>query len=143
MNFRRPDRQHKRVRANVDLTPLIDVVFQLLIFFMLSATFVVQSRIEVNVPEAESTAKLEPRSVAVTLTHDEAGGRVFLGPDEVADMEELGRRLETRLKQEPDLAVVIRADGHVETQRLINVLDIASRLGLDAPPGIAVRPPSE
>jgi len=140
MNFRRTGREQKRVRANVDLTPLIDVVFQLLIFFMLSATFVVQSRIEVNVPEAESTAALEPRSLAVTLTYDEAGGQVFLGPDEVANMDDLARQLENKLAAEPGLAVVIRADGRVETQKLVHVLDIASRLGLEKPPGIAVRP---
>ena len=71
MKFRQKEK--RKVRANVDLTPLIDVVFQLLIFFMLSATFVVQSSIQIEMPEAEGTTTLEQKDISITLTYGEGG----------------------------------------------------------------------
>ncbi len=67
MKFRR-DRK-RRINPNLDMTPLIDVVFQLLIFFMLSATFVVQSSIQIEMPEAEGAAQLDQKDLSVTLAY--------------------------------------------------------------------------
>ena len=59
MRFRKQERDRRRILAEVDLTPLIDVVFQLLIFFMLTATFVVQSSIQIEVPEADTESVMD------------------------------------------------------------------------------------
>lgn len=71
MKFR--NEKKRKVTPNVDLTPLIDVVFQLLIFFMLSATFVVQSSIEVSIPTAEGATQLEHKDLSITLAQGPGG----------------------------------------------------------------------
>ena len=72
MQFRDKSKSH-RVTSTLDLTPLIDVVFQLLIFFMLTSTFVVQSSIQIEMPEAKGTSILEQKDISITLAHGEGG----------------------------------------------------------------------
>jgi biopolymer transport protein ExbD len=64
MQFRRP----RRDDARIDITPLVDMVFLLLIFFMLSTTFIVAPGIKVNLPE--SSAEKVPQEVQVVITED-------------------------------------------------------------------------
>ena len=73
MNFKDPAKDKHRIRASLDITPLVDVVFNLIIFFMLSSTFVVQSSIQIQTPEAEGTRQLEAKDISVTLQFGEGG----------------------------------------------------------------------
>src|SRR5210317_1383281 len=69
----------------VNLTPLIDVVFLLLIFFMVSTTFEQQSRIQIELPEATaSPEELEEESIEIII---DAGGRYFIGEEQVVNTE--------------------------------------------------------
>lgn len=116
------------------MTPLIDVVFQLLIFFMLSSTFVVQSAIPVELPEKSGgdPVPLEVRDIVVSIQADGGGadglGTIFLEETPVdleqlaATLKELGQRPEYRNAQRQAL-VLIRADGRVSTQRIIDVME--------------------
>ena len=67
MKFKRNDK--RKVRAAVELTPLIDVVFLLLIFFMLSSTFVVQTSIPIEIPESVGAEQFEQKDLSITLAY--------------------------------------------------------------------------
>lgn len=143
MRFRKPEQGRRRIRAEVDLTPLIDVVFLLLIFFMLTATFVVQSSIQVEVPEADTESVMDQKNISVTLVYGKDGpdgaGKIYLDNDEIRNFDDLGTRLSVAAEDNPTAMVVIRADARVDVQRLVSVLEVVSGLGLEDRIGIAVR----
>ncbi len=145
MNFRVENKKNK-IRANLDLTPLIDVVFQLLIFFMLSSTFVVQSSIQIEVPEAKGAAALEHKDISVTLAYGLNGpgnkGRIYIDSIEVASMAELTQVLAERRAEKPDITLLIRADASVTTGRLVEVVGIATSVGIERF-SIGAQPPTE
>jgi biopolymer transport protein ExbD len=144
MRFREKDK--RKVRANVDLTPLIDVVFQLLIFFMLSSTFVVQSSIQIEMPKAQGAVALEQKDIAITLAHGEGGpggkGLIYVDDVEVDSLRDLSLILAEHREKRPDTMVLIRPDARVETARLVEVLGIANSVGIERY-GIAAQPPRE
>lgn len=144
MKFR--DEVKRRVSPNPDLTPLIDVVFQLLIFFMLSATFVVQSSIQIEMPEAQGAAQLEQKDLSITLAYGEGGpdgkGKVYVDALEVSSMEELSRILSERVAAQPGIMVLVNSDARTDTGRLIEVLGIANSVGISRF-GIGARLPVE
>ncbi|MBP8129800.1 MAG: biopolymer transporter ExbD [Candidatus Hydrogenedentes bacterium] len=144
-----------RVSAQLDLTPLIDCVFQLILFFMLSSTFVVQTSIQVELPEAEGARELENKDISITLAYpgyDETGklrtegieglGRVYVNETEIYGWPELTAVLGELHTGQPDALVLIRPDAQVPTARLVKVLGIANSVGI-ARYGIAARPPEE
>ena len=131
MRFRH--RTRKRVVANFDMTPLIDVVFQLIIFFMLSSTFVIQSAVPVNLPEKADgdPLPLETRDLVVSIQADGGGedglGTIYLEETPIAKDQLTATLLELRQRPEyqaqRDPLVLIRADGKVPTQRIIDVME--------------------
>lgn len=131
MKFR--EKRERKVKADVNLTPLIDVVFQLLIFFMLSATFVVQSSIQIEMPTAEGAVELEQKDLSVTLVYDENGGEGSIYVDNVlvGSYEELSSILAEKKVESPAIMVLIRTDERRRSGDLITVLGIASSVGLD------------
>ena len=132
MKFPRNDK--RKVRASVELTPLIDVVFQLLIFFMLSSTFVVQTSIPIEVPQSEGAARFEHKELSITLEYGEGGpdggGRVHINDIEVASWEELTNALSEFKRNQPEAPVLIRPDRRVETGRTIQVLGLVTSVGI-------------
>ena len=144
MKFRR-DRK-RRINPNLDMTPLIDVVFQLLIFFMLSSTFVVQSSIQIEMPEAQGAAQLDQKDLSVTLAYGTGGpegkGKIYVDSEEVPTMEELTRILAQEVLERPDLLLLIRTDTRTETGRLVEVLGIANSVGIKKN-AIAAQPPDD
>lgn len=146
MNFRGIERSRRGVRAAVDLTPLIDVVFQLLIFFMLSATFVVQSSIQIEMPQAEGTTTLEQKDLSITLAYGEGGpdggGRIYIDNDEMASWEALTQRLTEEAESRQVNLLLIRADGRVPMSRTVRVWGIATSVGIQRF-GVAAQPLAE
>ena len=144
MKFRR-DRK-RRINPNLDMTPLIDVVFQLLIFFMLSSTFIVQSTIQIEMPEAEGAAQLEQKDLSVTLAYGTGGpdgkGKIYVNSKEVPSIEELTRILSERAAERPDIMLLVRTDARTDTGRLVEVLGIASSVGIQKF-GIGAQPPDD
>lgn len=133
MRFRRKDRL--KVRASADMTPLIDVVFQLLIFFMLSATFVVQTSINIQMPEAEGTSKLEDKDITITVAFDESDpegpGLLILGEDEeIASQEELRERLVDLIRERDNPFVLVRVDARVNFGYPVEIFGILNSLGV-------------
>jgi biopolymer transport protein ExbD len=128
MNLR-PKRQEN---VQVNLTPLIDVVFLLLIFFMVSTTFDRETRIRVELPEADQEAVTEQETGPLEVTVD-AQGRFYVDQREVVstDIEALKRALGKAVEGRRDRPVVlITADAKTPHQAVITVMDAASQLGL-------------
>ena len=115
---------------DVNLTPLIDVVFLLLIFFMVSTTFEHQSRIKIDLPEA-SAAPTSQEDERLEILID-AQGRYFIGDQQVVNTtaKTLKSAISKAVVEREGLAVIIRADAETPHQAVITALDVTSQLGL-------------
>jgi biopolymer transport protein ExbD len=148
MKFRESDSNKRKVKAAFDLTPLIDVMFQLSLFFMLSSTFVVQSSIQIEMPEAEGATTLEQKDLSITLAHGSGGpddgGLIYMGDEKVATWEELGQRLLEESQRAPDAVpmLLIRSDGRVPMSRTVRVWGLATSVGFTKF-GVAAQPLEE
>jgi biopolymer transport protein ExbD len=114
----------------INLTPLIDVVFLLLIFFMVSTTFEHQSRIEIELPEATAQPdKPEDESLEILI---DAQGRYFLGDQQVVNTElkTLKGAIRKAVGEREAMPVIIRADARTPHQAVVRALDATSQLGL-------------
>ena len=128
MKFRK-DSNTKQVEVN--LTPLIDVVFLLLIFFMVSTTFEKQSQIKITLPEANTSETVEKEPQVIDIGIDPEG-KYFVNTEELlkSDAETLKNMLVKVSQGKTDLPVIISADGKAPHQSVITVLDVASQLGM-------------
>ena len=115
---------------DVNLTPLIDVVFLLLIFFMVSTTFEHQSRIKIDLPEA-SAAPTSQEDEKLEILID-AQGRYFIGDQQVVNTtaKTLKSAISKAVGEREGLVVIIRADAETPHQAVITALDVTSQLGL-------------
>jgi len=114
----------------VNLTPLIDVVFLLLIFFMVSTTFEQQSRIQIELPEATATAaETENETLEIVI---DTQGRYFIGERQVVNSEvkTLKSAISKAVDGRESLTVIIRSDANTPYQAVITALDATSQLGL-------------
>ena len=126
MNFR----PHVQEELEINLTPLIDVVFLLLIFFMVSTTFQKESDLQIQLPSAsqeQAEKLLEPLEIAIN-----AQGQFFINSRELVDQElvTVKKALQEIAAGHKDLPLVIRADARTPHQSVITVMDAASQLGL-------------
>jgi len=118
----------RRVETNVDVTPLIDIIFQLVLFFMVSTNFVTSPGIEVDLPRSSSQTVLrEKQEVKLWITED---GAVALD-ETVVSWSELGAALKTKSREAPDTLVIIKADQAVGHGRVVAIMDLARSVGLD------------
>jgi len=106
----------------VDIAPLIDVVFQLLLFFMLTSSFVLYPGIRVTLPKAETAKTLSVSNLVITLTKD----HVIYWDEEVITLKELRRKLRQAGGGKP---VLIRADRHAYVDKLIELWDLCRDAG--------------
>jgi biopolymer transport protein ExbD len=115
----------------VDITPLIDVVFLMLIFFMVSTTFDKQTQLKVDLPEAASTETSAAEEQRIDITID-AQGQFYVNERELVrhDAETLRRSLQAIADDRPDLPVIVSGDRNAPLQSMMTVLDVAAQLGL-------------
>ncbi|KOO05469.1 ExbD/TolR family protein [Vibrio nereis] len=111
----------------VDLTPLIDVVFILLIFFILSANFQKESTIQVDRPSA-SSASVQSEVTTLTVSIDNAQAIWFNG--KTVSLSELQFQLKAKLTQDTHSNAIINADQHLDTGTLISVIDAVRLSGI-------------
>jgi biopolymer transport protein ExbD len=123
-------RPERRGDPEINVMPLIDVVFLLLIFFMVSTTFEHQSRIEIELPEASTEPSPEPDDVLEIVI--DARGQYFIGDEQVVNttLKTLKGAIRQALGDHKELPVVIRADANTPHQAVITALDASSQLGL-------------
>ena len=132
----------ERDEAQIDLTPLIDVVFLLLIFFMVSTTFERESEIEIELPEA--SAERPEREIEPVEVWIDAAGRLFLNGRRLEDTHVGGLRtaLEALATPTPLPALVISADARTPYQAVVTVMDAAKQAGFVSL-SLPVQAPSE
>jgi biopolymer transport protein ExbD len=119
-------RKKKRTEVRIDITPMVDVVFLLLIFFMISTSFIDTSAIGINLPQASTgTPDAEREEVRVYLEED---GTIHLNDREV-DMEELKEQLRTYAQDAEAVSFKLLADQEVRHGRVITVVDLARKNG--------------
>lgn len=123
-------RQRRVQPVEINLTPLIDVVFLLLIFFMVSTTFDKETRIEVDLPKA-STESTPPKEDILDMVIDREG-RFYVNDREVISPEpaSLKGAVNKVAAGRTDLPVKIRADGQSPYQAVITAMDVLTQLGL-------------
>ena len=126
MNFR----QRRREEPDINLTPLIDVVFLLLIFFMVSTTFRREADFKIELPEASQMPVPNEQQLILTI---DATGRYFLKDRELTgtDLETVREALiEATDEGRNDLPLTIRADGRTPHQAVVRAMDAAGQAGL-------------
>ncbi len=121
--FGRPPRTRPLL---INITPLVDVTLLLLIFFMVTATFREMSAMDIQVPSAESGAVRAVSASEITIAAD---GALHVGQTPVT-RDELRMLLRTRIAEEPDLEVTLRADKRVSYEHVASVLDIVRLEGI-------------
>lgn len=120
--------RRRSVNATVDMTPMLDVVFQLIIFFLVSTTFAVLPGINLNLPEsttAESTSNL-----GITITADK-NGRLWFN-DEQVTFKSLGDKLvnfDTKKTKKTEFPVTIEADDLVTNGTIVKLFDVIRQSG--------------
>lgn len=126
MKFKRQRSQE----VGVDLTPLIDVVFLLLIFFMVSTTFTRESHLQVELPQAsaEARAETEVREIDVVIN---AEGQYILNDRTLVNSrrETLERAVRELSEGDSSLPYVITADARTPHEFVVRAMDVAGRLG--------------
>ena len=124
MRFRGQTIKKSGFGSTVDLTPIVDTVFNLLIFFALSLNFAATSGgINVKLPKAQTVEPVKAEQLTINLTKD---GKLYLN-DKLITLDKLNDTL--RQNQKKDSLIVIRADSSVEHGRVIEVMDIARTNG--------------
>jgi biopolymer transport protein ExbD len=131
MNFSR----RKKQPLEITLTPMIDVVFLLLIFFMVTTTFNQQSSLKINLPEASGDEKASGSKIIV-LTID-AKGIYFITGDDGLPHQLINQQLDTLKRallqaaagSARKIPLILSADGQTPHQAVVSALDIASQLG--------------
>ena len=109
----------------VDVAPLLDVVFILLIFFLVTATFVEDTGLDVERPQATASRRLSPPSLRLSVG---ASGAVYTGGERVS-LEEVSRRVRRFRRSEPKGSIIVIPDAEAAAERLVAVIDAAKRAG--------------
>ena len=109
----------------IDIAPLIDIVFQLLIFFMLTSSFVMQPGIKVNLPKAVTSEAIKYENIEILITSENV---TYLNGN-VITTNELKALLKQASKRKGQ-TVLIRADRHVSLGRVVEIWDMARDLGI-------------
>lgn len=132
-----PIKLHSAEEPTLNLTPMIDIVFLLIIFFMVGTKFTeIEQELEVSIPEVAggATVVTETQQCVIAVFHD---GRVSVDED-VMEIHELEQNLNQRLSGGAELHVIIRGDAEGAFQNIANVLSACRRAGVNDL-GISVR----
>lgn len=122
--------RQKKQEITVNLTPLIDVVFLLLIFFMVSSTFTRETQIKLDLPKA-SVEPLETKIDSLEISIDKEG-RYFVNGERVVNrtIETLKKAISSILEENPQVSVIISADANTPYQSVVTAMDATSQLGI-------------
>lgn len=118
--------QEQEEAEEINMTPMLDVVFILLIFFIVTASFVKEAGIEVNRPEAATAVKKERANILVAISDK---GDIWINKRRI-DVRAVQANIERLKAENPQGAVVIQADKKATTDLLIKVMDSARAAGV-------------
>jgi biopolymer transport protein TolR len=111
--------------ADINITPLVDVVLVLLIIFMVTAP-VLQSGIDVSVPKTRTVKEITQERLVITINKDQ---RVFLGNDAV-NINEIGAKIRQRIRDPRGQSIFVRADENVPFGAFATVMDAVKQAGI-------------
>ena len=118
--------QHKQEEAQIDLTSMLDIVFIMLIFFIVTSSFVRESGVEVNRPQASNVVSQKDAGIFVAIT---SANDIYIDK-RVVDIERVEATLEHLLLDKPDASLVIQADEHAYSGTVVKVMDAAKGAGV-------------
>jgi len=122
----RDAKNSRRMEVIMDVTPLIDVVFLLLIFFMITTTFVNNPGIEVDLPKA-SSADSPSQVVDLTIAITEEGEIIY--NNRKVSLTELQAELETQASENAQATVIVQADSKTNHGLVVQIMDVAKSSG--------------
>ncbi len=118
--------QHEEDDGGIDLTPMLDVVFIMLIFFIVTASFLKESGFELHKPPVQQAPPTEEsKSIVIKIAGD---GQIFIGPRRV-DIRSVRANIERLRAEQPEATVVVQADKGARNHILVGVLDAARLAG--------------
>ena len=112
--------------SEINITPMLDVVFIMLIFFIVTASFVKESGIEVNRPDAQTAELKEKANILIAIT---ANNQIFVDRRRV-DPRAVRANIERLHAENPQGTVVIQADKESKSETLIQVMDASRQAGV-------------
>ncbi|MBI3323529.1 MAG: biopolymer transporter ExbD [Candidatus Omnitrophica bacterium] len=128
MAFERPLRRFGRkplpLAVGMDLSAMIDIVFQQLIFFMLTSAFVFQSGVKIHLPKTVTSDITQKESFSIVVSRE---GHLYVGPSVVTPQELRARLAQGQRSEQP---VLIRADRGAAMGRVVEVWDLCRSLGI-------------
>ena len=130
-------RQSKRQRdeVQIDMTPMLDIVFIMLIFFIVTTSFVREAGLEVHRPQASQAKAQKSSSIMLAIG---AQGQIFLDRKQI-DVERVQATIARLLAEQPDASLVVQADERVPHGKVVRVMDEAKAAGI-ANIAVAVAP---
>ena len=120
----KPIQRQRRPGLRMELSPLIDCIFQLLIFFMLSSTFLTPS-IKLTLPTAEAGSVSVVDKIMITLSSDDT---IYINKQQVT-FETLGPEIRRLLQDSDEKIITIRGDSDINFSAFVRALDIAKKNG--------------
>jgi biopolymer transport protein ExbD len=117
--------RHKK-EATIDIGPLMDMVFILLIFFVVTSTFTRETGVEVTKPQAQTASQLEKENILIAITRD---GTIHIDERQV-DLAGLSDILKGILAKNPEREAVLIADKEAVTGKLVSVIDACTLAGI-------------
>ena len=112
--------------AAIDMTPMLDVVFIMLIFFIVTASFVKEAGIDVNRPEAATAVKKDRANILIAISDK---GEIWINKRRI-DVRAVQANIERLRAENPQGSVVIQADKKATTETLIKVMDASRAAGV-------------
>ena len=112
--------------AEINVTPLVDIMLVLLIIFMLTANLIAKQAIEVELPRASQSTSLNPTTLAITLTRD---GSLYLNGKPTTAVA-LRQAVQASVAKDPKTQAIISGDKSVSHGRVVWVLDVVKSLGV-------------
>jgi len=116
------------IKSNIDMTPMIDIVFQLILFFLVSTTFAILPGIKLNLPESKTSEGTSMQGITITA---DANGALFFNEKEVS-MATLGKELvlfDTGKTKKNEFPVSLEADAEVKNGTIVKIFDVIRESG--------------
>ncbi|MDH3893554.1 MAG: biopolymer transporter ExbD [Chromatiales bacterium] len=120
------DQEAQQEESEINITPMLDVVFIMLIFFIVTASFVKEAGIDVNRPDAQTAQKKEKANILIAIS---ANNEIWIDRRQV-DPRAVRANIERLHAENPQGTVVIQADKEAKTETLIQVMDSARQAGV-------------
>jgi len=124
MRFKRLKRRTQIAKGQLDIAPMVDVMFNLLIFFMLTSNFVLQQGIKVSLPKALTSELISSENIVINVTSQDL---LFLNEKPIT-INELTMKLRDAARENKSL--LLRADANASLGRVVEIWDLCRELGI-------------